>query len=106
MIENKRRSMQKFINQMERVLYESKSEVSKIRQGIPSVWNLLRLEGVIIPEIDELLFHAKNGNIYFKYGKKQRMLMSTYLLTDSIEGLSSSQLGVEILELQEIYNRL
>ena len=46
------------------------------------------------------------GKVFFKYGKKQRMLESTYIITDSTRNLNNTNLGKEIIKLQEIYNRL
>jgi hypothetical protein len=105
MIKKRSKHIQEYVNQIERVLYETKSEISKCRQNLQTIWDLVSLQEVIIPEIEELFFYAKKGEIYYKYGENQRMLLSTHLLTDSMAGLSRSQLGVEILALQEIYNR-
>lgn len=38
---------------------------------------------VVKPEMEELYNHFANGKVFFKYGKKQRMLESTYIITDS-----------------------
>ena len=54
----------------------------------------------------ELHNHLVNGEVFFKYGKKQRMLESTYIITDSIRNLSNTSLGKEIIKLQEKYNKL
>ena len=54
----------------------------------------------------ELYNHFVNGEVFFKYGKKQRMLESTYIITDSIRNLSNTSLGKEIIKLQEKYNKL
>ena len=56
--------------------------------------------------MEELYTHFKNGEVFFKYGKKQRMLESTYIMTDSIRNLSNTSLGKEIIKLQEKYNKL
>ncbi len=61
---------------------------------------------VVKPEMEELYNHFANGKVFFKYGKKQRMLESTYIITDSTRNLNNTNLGKEIIKLQEIYNRL
>lgn len=71
-----------------------------------SQWGLDQIQKVIIPEISELLSYANNGKIYFKYGKKQRLLESSYLITDSLNDLSHTALGKSILELQHLYYTL
>ena len=42
-----------------------------------SVWNKELLIKLIKPEIEELYNYLKNGKIFFKFGKSQRMLEST-----------------------------
>ena len=54
----------------------------------------------------ELYTHFVNGRVFFKYGKKQRMLESTYIITDSIKNLKETILGKEIIKLQELYNKI
>ncbi len=71
-----------------------------------SVWDKQQLMFVVKPEMEELYSHFANGRVFFKYGKKQRMLQSTYIITDSIRNLNKTNLGKEIIKLQEIYNRL
>ena len=71
-----------------------------------SIWDKEQLLKVIKPEMEELYDHFKNGEIFFKYGKNQRMLESTYLITDSIKNLKNTILGKEILKLQNIYDNI
>ena len=71
-----------------------------------SVWKKELLIRVVKPEIVELYRYFKNGKTFFKFGKNQRMLESTYIITDSIEKLSNTNLGKEILKFQEMYNKL
>ena len=54
--------------------------------------------------MNELKLHADRGDVYYKYGKKQRMLESTYLITDSLNALDSTSLGRKIILLQDMYN--
>ena len=95
-----------FINDLQDIL----SEVEKVRQNIQkgesSTWAITLLDKVIKPEMEELLDHAKKGEIYFKYGKKQRMLESTYFMTDSPVNLGGTPLGIKIFALQEMYRKL
>ena len=64
------------------------------------------LKNIVIPEMNELKLHADKGDVYYKYGKKQRMLESTYLITDSLNALDSTSLGRKIIQLQDMYNAI
>ena len=79
-------------------------ESTKINSGYFSKWNKKQLENVVCPEINELLSFALKGKVFFKYGKKQRMLESTHLITDSLSALDKTPLGSKILELQKLFN--
>ena len=94
-----------FISLLIEVLNLAKKEEDKILNNKESHWNLEQIQNVVIPEISELLTHAKNGKIYFKYGKKQRLLESTHLMTDSVDNLFNTPLGESILNVQNIYRR-
>lgn len=84
----------------------AEKEKNTILDGKESLWNLEQIQKVIIPEMSELLSHANKGKIYFKYGKKQRLLESSYLITDSINDLSHTSLGERVLRLQNLYDTL
>ena len=84
----------------------AEKEKNTILEGKDSLWNLEQIQKVIVPEINELLSHANNGKIYFKYGKKQRLLESSYLITDSLNDLSHTTLGECVLKLQNLYDSL
>ena len=71
-----------------------------------SLWRLEQIQEVIIPEISQLLSYANKGEVYFKYGKKQRLLESSYLIIDSLNDLSHTVLGKCILRLQKLYDTL
>lgn len=71
-----------------------------------SKWHKELLTNVVLPEMQELYDHFIMGERYFKYGKKQRMLQSTYFMTDTIDNLWSTELGEAITDLQEVYNRI
>ena len=88
------------------VLAEVTSEQKRIKAGYSSKWSLTQLIKVITPEISELLHYARMGKLYFKYGKKQRMLESTYLIVDSCDNLKDTELGKKILKLQHLYSRI
>lgn len=87
-------------------LAEAVSEQKRIEAGVPSGWTRTQLTAGVIPELTELLYAAKLGEVYFKYGKKQRMLESAYLVLDSCDGLGDTSLGKKILELQTVYSRI
>ena len=90
------------IEQLKRVLNSIEEEIKSEN----SIWDKEQLISVVKPEMEELYIHFKNGRVFFKYGKKQRMLESTYIMTDSIRNLSNTRLGKEIIKLQEKYNKL
>ncbi|MBQ9558267.1 MAG: hypothetical protein IJU94_06660 [Clostridia bacterium] len=92
-----------FIDLLTDVLNCAEKEKSKILNGDVSQWDLGHIEDIIIPEISELLSYAKSDKVYFKYGKKQRLLESTYLMADSTNDLYHTDLGVKISALQGFY---
>ncbi len=69
------------------------------------LWTEAQLNAVQA-ELEELYAHFKNGETFLKYGKKQRILESTYMLTDSAQPLGDTLLGKEILQLQRVYDKL
>lgn len=95
-----------FIYLLINILDCAEEEKKTILNGKSSLWNLEQIQKIIVPEINELLSYANKGKIYFKYGKKQRLLESSYLITDSINNLSHTNLGKCIIELQNFYNTL
>ena len=90
------------VEQLKRVLNSVEEEMKREN----SIWDKEQLISVVKPEMEELYTHFKNGRVFFKYGKKQRMLESTYIMTDAIKNLSNISLGKEIIKLQEKYNKL
>ena len=81
-------------------------EIENIKSGRESGWTLGQLEKTVLPEINEFLSHALEGRVFRKYGKRQKLLESTYILTDSLMHLDHTALGKQISELQKLYNRL
>ena len=75
-------------------------EAAVIRNGGESCWELALLDKCVIPEMAELQQYALCGELFLKYGKQQRMLESTYMMTDSINMLNQSPLGIQIGRLQ------
>lgn len=90
------------VEQLKRVLNSIEEEIKSEN----SIWDKEQLISVIKPQMEELYTHFKNGRVFFKYGKKQRLLESTYIMTDAIRNLSNTSLGKEIIKLQEKYNKL
>ena len=84
----------------------AEKEKKIILDGDGSLWSLEQIQKVVVPEMSELLSYAKKGVIYFKYGRKQRLLESSYLMTDSLSNLSHTALGECILKLQHLYDAL
>lgn len=95
-----------FISMLMDVLAYAEKEKNAILDGEESLWNLEQIQKVIVPEISELLSYANKGKFYFKYGKKQRLLESSYLITDSLNDLSHTALGECVLKLQSLYDTL
>ena len=91
---------------LESVISCAQLEIKNINDGNKSSWTLVELEDVVLPEMKELLSHALNGKIFYKYGKNQRLFESSYRMTDSLEHLNNTALGRKISELQKFYNRL
>lgn len=98
--------LESFILQLNETIECAMNEYYKIDDGNFSRWDKELLNKVVFPEMNELLAYALKGKGFFKYGKKQRLLESTYLITDSINGLNDTPLGEKIIELQKIYNSL
>ncbi|MCM1367900.1 MAG: hypothetical protein NC184_03715 [Roseburia sp.] len=78
-----------------------------------SKWRKDVIENVVLPEMQELYDHFIAGERYFKYKNtvgiltiKQRLLQSTHFLLDTMEDLSSTNLGQAIHDFQKIYKRL
>jgi hypothetical protein len=90
------------LEQLKRVLNCIEDEIKSLNSN----WDKKQLISIVKPEMEELYNHFVNGRVFFKYGKKQRMLESTYIITDSIKNLKETILGKEIIKLQELYNRL
>ena len=89
---------------LESIIGLANHEITIIRKGGSSYWNANQLEQVVIPETTELLRYILRGELFLKYGKKQRLLESTYLLTDSVNLLSKTLIGVQIGHLQAKIN--
>ena len=90
------------VEQLKKVLTVLEDE---IKNG-DSVWSKQQLLSVVKPEIEELYQYFVSGKLFFKYGKKQRMLESTYIITESLKKLKDTNLGREIIKLQELYYKL
>jgi len=90
---------------VESIIALAQHEVTMISNGGSSSWSVNQLNHIVIPETDELIQHLMQGELFLKYGKRQRLLESMYLITDSHEMLSSTPLGIQIRKLQnKIYS--
>lgn len=98
--------LEQFTDLLSEIIECAEAESARIYSGHPSQWEINQLEGVLQPEVSELLSFALKGKVFFKYGKRQRMLESTYLITDSFSALDKTSLGMKILDLQKLYNSL
>lgn len=95
-----------YINKLIDAVECAEQEKEKIYKGCGSPWSYEQISSVVLPELSELLSYAKKGKVYFKYGNKQRMLQSTYIITDSIQDLNVTVLGEKLKELQMVYNSI
>lgn len=101
-----RSDFEAFKLQLESILHEIDIVKQEIAMGNETLWTMQQLVDIIEPEVEELYKYANKGKIFFKYGKKQRMLVSSYCLTDSQLSLNLTKLGIKIIELQNLYNGL
>lgn len=76
-------------------------EISIINNGGISDWWFNHLEGVILPEAEELLKYILEGQLFLKYGKDQRRLVSTYAIIEWIKPVEYTLLGILIRRLQD-----
>ena len=93
-------------NLLKEIIDDIELEKERLSNGEMSRWNYGQLQNIVSPEMNELLSYAIKGKVYFKYGKKQRLLESTYLLTDSLEHISETSLGEKISKLQQLFNSI
>lgn len=99
------KKLEQLINLLSEIIACAEAESVKIHSGQLSQWDINQLE-VVRSEISELYSFAIKGKVFFKYGKGQRMLESTYLITDSLSELNKTILGGKIAELQKLYNSI
>ncbi len=100
------RNIEEFQKILSSVIEYAEIEKAWILEGKDSLWSLSLIQNVIIPETSELLDHAKKGEVFFKHGKKHRLLESTYYMTDEVKNLYNTRLGSQIALLQHYYDRL
>lgn len=100
------KKLEQFINLLREITELAEIESERIHSGQPSKWKADQLDDVVRPEINELLSYALKGKVRFKYGKKQRLLESTYIITDSFTELNTTLLGSKIITLQDLYRSL
>ena len=89
---------------LENIIDLVEHEISFITNGGTSDWYFNHLEGVILPEAKELLEYILKGQLFLKYGRNQRLLESTYMLTDWIIPVDYTPLGILIRKLQHKIN--
>ena len=93
--------LMELIDLLKKVLIEIENEKNN-----PTLWRPTLLKNVVEPEILEILEHAENGEIFFKYGSDQRRLETDYFISDSIEPLHLTKLGCSIDEFEKVYYKL
>lgn len=85
---------------LEEIIGLAQYEISVINNGGTSDWWINHLEGVILPEAEELYQYILKGQLLLKYGGEQRRLVSTYAITEWIKPVEYTPLGVLIRQLQ------
>ena len=80
------------------------AEYRRCDAGEASAWEPDLLK-TVAQELQELIDHAERGIVYFPYGKTQRMLQSTHIMTDSLLPLADTAPGKALLRVQELYNK-
>lgn len=95
-----------FVELLVNVMDCAEKEKRIILDGKYSPWDYYHIQNIVLPEIRELFSHANHGEYYFKYGKNQRLLTSTYIMTDSLKDLWNTPLGRSLLILQDFYNSI
>ena len=85
---------------LENIITLANREVTIISKGGISDWYLVQLESIVLPEMGELLQYILKGYLFLKHGRQQRLLESTYILTDSLNAIAKTPLGIEITRLQ------
>ena len=92
-----------FVNSLRKVLELAKKEEKIISEG-NSDWSISLIQNIIVPEMSALLSYAEKKQVYFKYGKEQRLLESTYYVGDALKPLQLTKLGKAIYKVQDIIN--
>jgi hypothetical protein len=92
-----------FVGILKEVISYAEIEIKNINDGKESIWTVGQIENGVLPEVRELLSYALNGIVHYKYGEKQRLLESAYIMTDSLEHLDNTALGKQIDKLQNLY---
>lgn len=98
------KDLEEYKKLLETIISLTHNEVTIISKGIASDWELSQLDGVVLPEMNELMQYLDRGQLYLKYGRHQRLLESAYILTDSLKTITDTQLGVHITMLQDKIN--
>ena len=89
---------------LDSIIALAQHEVAQVSNGGFSCWDADQLAHIVIPEMRQLRQYLLKGELFLKYGKQQRLLESAYLMTDSLNMLSHTPLGIQIRNLQEKIN--
>jgi len=94
--------IEKYTQLLQEILVESDKE----KTNPNSVWGE-HIE-LVKREMSELLECAKKGEVCSKYKAKNGMLRSgtTYFMSDTLKPVGKTPLGIKIIELQQIFEKL
>ena len=106
MFKSKKYTIEGFIGICNEVLPELEKERQAILNKEAGHGSWGSVVSIAIPEISKLLSYALKGEVYHKYGEKQKMLETTWFMTDSGDNLYSTELGKKISILQDYYRKL
>lgn len=95
-----KKDLEEYRDLLESIIGLAQHEISIISNGGTSDWWINHLEGVILPEAEDLLKYILKGQLLLKYGRDQRRLVSTYAITEWIKPVEYTPLGVLIRQLQ------
>ena len=96
----KAKDLEEYRDLLESIIDLAQHEISIINNDGTSDWWFNHLEGVILPEAEELYQYILKGQLLLKYGGEQRRLVSTYAITEWIKPVEYTPLGVLIRQLQ------
>ncbi len=98
------KDLEEYKDLLESIIDLAHHEIVIINSDGTSDWWFNHLEGVILPEAELLHKYILKDQLFLKYGKDQRLLESTYAITEWIKPVAYTPLGRLICRLQDKIN--